>query len=121
MNATLGIPQRSPPLLRLVRMLGICCLPSCNWFSHWVCTASPTAVPIVDRWLQLTATDAATAAEKAGIPVGHLYIGTLRQRLGHVVAIRPQVTSNSIRWVLIPSDETRGLVWPEAAARWRSA
>eukprot|EP00976_Prorocentrum_cordatum_P116510 1196174-Prorocentrum_minimum.AAC.9 len=30
--------------LRLVLTLGICCLPSCDWFSHWVHTASPPAI-----------------------------------------------------------------------------
>eukprot|EP00959_Pyramimonas_sp_CCMP1952_P133524 2792237-Pyramimonas_sp.AAC.1 len=24
-----------PPLLRLVLTLGLCCLPSCDWFSRW--------------------------------------------------------------------------------------
>eukprot|EP00976_Prorocentrum_cordatum_P072475 1180728-Prorocentrum_minimum.AAC.1 len=33
-----------PPLLRLVLTLGIYCLPSCEWFSHWVYTASPPAI-----------------------------------------------------------------------------
>eukprot|EP00976_Prorocentrum_cordatum_P093622 1189444-Prorocentrum_minimum.AAC.1 len=33
-----------PPPLRLVLMLGIHCLPSCDWFSRWVYTASPPAI-----------------------------------------------------------------------------
>eukprot|EP00959_Pyramimonas_sp_CCMP1952_P328452 6876231-Pyramimonas_sp.AAC.1 len=33
-----------PPLLRSVLTLGICCLRSCDWFSHWVYTASPPAI-----------------------------------------------------------------------------
>eukprot|EP00976_Prorocentrum_cordatum_P104752 1194018-Prorocentrum_minimum.AAC.5 len=33
-----------PPLLRLVFTLSIYFLPSCDWFSHWVHTASPLAI-----------------------------------------------------------------------------
>eukprot|EP00976_Prorocentrum_cordatum_P113582 1195722-Prorocentrum_minimum.AAC.1 len=32
------------PLLRLVLMLGIYCLPSCDWFLCWVYTVSPPAI-----------------------------------------------------------------------------
>eukprot|EP00976_Prorocentrum_cordatum_P082723 1184937-Prorocentrum_minimum.AAC.7 len=31
-------------LLRLVLTLGICCLPSCDWFSRWVYAVSPPAI-----------------------------------------------------------------------------
>eukprot|EP00976_Prorocentrum_cordatum_P080330 1183933-Prorocentrum_minimum.AAC.1 len=33
-----------PPLLRLVLTLGIYRLPSCDWFSRWVHTASPPTI-----------------------------------------------------------------------------
>ena len=46
---TLFCLLRQRPLLRLVLTLGIYGLPTCDWFSRWVYTASPPAIGLL-RW-----------------------------------------------------------------------
>ena len=39
-----SLADTPPPLLRLVLTPGTNCLPSCDWLSRWVYTASPPAI-----------------------------------------------------------------------------
>eukprot|EP00959_Pyramimonas_sp_CCMP1952_P263387 5507930-Pyramimonas_sp.AAC.1 len=51
-----------PPLLRSVLTLGIYCLPSCDWFSREVYTASPPVIGYL-----VTATHPCSAAAVAAL------------------------------------------------------